>query len=291
MNLQDKFCDLVSSLWYNLKVLVSEVKKKMKYQIELDLIKDITKRIYDETLEFDFVTEFKGEQDVVTTTDLFVESELIKSIKTVFPDDNFHTEEYYHETKLKNRTWIIDPIDGTSNYASGLGLFVVQIALYDQEDIVLSFIYLPVFKKTFYAIKGEGAYLNDQRYFVNDNLKPTNFMISMVGITHKNEEKIYYRRITDFSIKNKYKLRMLGSIGLELALTSEGVFDLFYTNVTNIWDLYPGVLLLKEAGAVLINEKGEDYRLNDLNLFACKNQVVKEMIKKNILIGENNGIN
>jgi myo-inositol-1(or 4)-monophosphatase len=263
----------------------------MKYQKELDLIKEITKKIYDETLKFDFVTEFKGEQDVVTTTDLFVESELIKSIKTVFPDDNFHTEEYYHETVLKNRTWIIDPIDGTSNYASGLGLFVVQIAFYDQEDIVLSFIYLPVFKKTFYAIKGEGAYLNDKRYLIDNNLKPSNFMISMVGITHKNEEKLYYRRITDFSIMNKYKLRMLGSIGLELALTSEGVFDLFYTNVTNIWDLYPGILLLREAGAVLINEKGEDYRLGDLNLFVCKNEAVKEIIKKNILGGEKNGIN
>jgi len=263
----------------------------MKYQKELNLLQAVTKNIYEQTLKFDFVTDFKGEQDVVTTTDLFVESELIKAIKNEFPEDNFHTEEYYHETLLKNRTWIIDPIDGTSNYVSGLGLFVIQIALFDFGDIVLSYIYLPTFNKTYYAIKGNGAYWNDQKYLVNDNLKKTNFLISMVGITHKNEDKYYYKKITDYSIKHKYKLRMLGSIGLELALTSEGVFDLFYTNVTNIWDLYPGILLLKEAGAILVNEKGKDYQLGDLNLFVCKNNAVEEMLKENILMGEEYGIN
>ena len=72
---------------------------------------------------------------------------------------------------------------------------------------------------------------------------------------------------------------MLGSIGLELALMSEGVYDMFYSNVTNIWDLYPGILLLKEAGAILLNERMEAYQLQDLNLFVARNEEVKEILK------------
>ena len=250
----------------------------MSYKKELELLKKITKDIYEQTFELKYSSSFKAEQDIVTSTDLFIEKELTKKIKEVFPLDSFHTEEYNSETLLRDRTWIIDPIDGTSNYASNLCLFVIQIALYDKEDIVLSYIYVPEFKKEYYAIKDMGAYLNDDRYFVDDNRLKSNFFISMGGITKSRSDKTYYMKLLDFAIKNKYKLRMLGSIGLELSLMSEGVFDLFYTNVTNIWDLYPGILLLREAKAILVNEKGESYALGDKNLFVCKNKEVYESL-------------
>jgi myo-inositol-1(or 4)-monophosphatase len=105
----------------------------------------------------------------------------------------------------------------------------------------------------------------------------------MVGITHKTKDKYYYKKILDVAIANKYKMRMLGSIGLELALMSNGVFDLFYSNVTNIWDLYPGILLLREAGAILLNETGNEYSLGDLNLFVCKNEEVLDKLKDLVL--------
>ena len=76
---------------------------------------------------------------------------------------------------------------------------------------------------------------------------------------------------------------MLGSIGLELALASEGVFDLFYSNVTNIWDLYPGILLLREAKAILVNEKGLEYQLGDKNLFVCKNEMILDFLREYII--------
>ena len=129
----------------------------MNYQKELNLIKNITKVIYENTNNSVIKTDFKGEQDIVTSSDLYIEKQLISSIKKVFPDDNFHTEEYNNSSLLKDRTWIIDPIDGTSNYACGLGLFVIQIALYDKNDIVLSYVYAPILNKTYYAIKNEGA--------------------------------------------------------------------------------------------------------------------------------------
>jgi myo-inositol-1(or 4)-monophosphatase len=250
----------------------------MKYQNELRVIEENIKKIFEETSN-NFTTENKGEQDIVTSNDLYIERRLTEVIKKSFPEDYFHTEEYFNETKLQDRTWIIDPIDGTSNYARGLELFVMQLALYDKGDIVFSYIYAPIFAKTYYAIKGEGAYLNGKKFSLSKEMNTNNIMLSLVGFTHKTPDKTYYHKLLSSAIIHKYKLRMLGSIGLELALMSEGVYDMFYSNVTNIWDLYPGILLLREAGAILLNERMEDYRLNDLNLFVARNNEVKEILK------------
>jgi len=257
----------------------------MKYNEELSLLRNNVKEIYDLSRNKVISSNLKGEQDIVTSTDLFIEKELVKTIKAMFKDDFFLTEEYYNLAELRNRTWIIDPIDGTSNYASGLSEYVIQIALFDEGDIQLSYIYYPGQNQEYYAVKDFGAYLNEVRYKVNNRLETT-FMISMVGITHKTKDKYYYKKILDVAIENKYKMRMLGSIGLELALSSNGIFELFYSNVTNVWDLYPGILLLREAGAILLNEKGLTYQLGDKNLFVCKNDKVVQFLKERILKNE-----
>jgi len=255
----------------------------MSYQKEIDLIKKITKPIYETTTKKVFESDFKGEQDIVTTTDLYIEKALVKEIKAVFPKDHFHTEEFHHDTLLKDRTWLIDPIDGTSNYAAHLDLFVVQIALYDKGDIVLSYIYVPKMNKTYYAIKNEGAYLNEKPYLVDDHPQSTSFMMTMVGLTQDRADRKFFNQLMNFAIDHKYKIRMLGSIGLEFAFASEGIYDLLYTNVTNYWDLFPGILLLREAGAMLFNERGQTYQINDEHLFACKNQQAKEILLNKIL--------
>ena len=255
----------------------------MKYKIELELLKRNLELIYQEAIKIAKNIKFKGEQDIVTTTDLFIEKQIIKVIKENFPYDTFHSEEYYNQSKLKSRMWIIDPIDGTSNYAVNLDLYVIQIALYDQDDIALSFVYVPKFNKVYYAIKGEGSFLNDHRILLSNKNQPSNLMISMVGLSHKNEDKSIFKKIINLSITHMYKLRMLGSIGLELSLASEGVFNLFYTNVTNLWDLCPGILLAREAGAILLNEKGLPYQLGDKHLFVCKNEEAKKILLKQIL--------
>jgi myo-inositol-1(or 4)-monophosphatase len=255
----------------------------MHYHKELQLIKKITKPIFEETTQKVFKSEFKGEQDIVTTTDLFIEKALVKAIKEAFPEDYFHTEEYHHDTHLKDRTWLIDPIDGTSNYAAHLELYVVQIALYDQGDIVLSYIYMPSLDNSYYAIKNQGAFLNDQLYQVDDHQQSSSFMMTLVGLTQDHQERQYYGPLMDLAIENKYKIRMLGSIGLELAFASEGVYDLLYTNISNYWDLFPGILLLRESKAMLFNEKGESYQINDKHLFVCKNEKSKEILFSKIL--------
>lgn len=255
----------------------------MQYQKELDLLDKHVKAIYEKAIKSVVDVTFKKEQDIVTSTDLYVEKHLIEKIKSSFPTDLFHSEEFHNQTELKNRTWIIDPIDGTSNYASNLPLYVVQIALYDKGDLALAYVFAPKLDKTYYAIKDQGAYLNGKRYFANDISHQTNFMMTMVGLSHSAKDILIYQKMFNLSVQNKYKLRMLGTMGLELSLTSEGVFDIFYSNVTNLWDLAPGVLLAKEAGALLINQLGKSYQLQDEKLFVCKNEKAKQIVIKEIL--------
>jgi len=254
----------------------------MCYEKELNLLKEITRTIYEETLSLNIDTEFKSTQDLVTSNDLYIERRLIEEIKKVFPNDNFHSEEGHNKTILKDRTWVIDPIDGTSNYAANLELFVIQIAFFDNGETVLAYMYAPKLNKTYYALKDHGAYLNNQRYFANHG-KDLTFMVLLVGMTQKRKNKEYYHKLLDLSIKKMYKLRMLGTIGLELAKMSEGAFDICYTNITNLWDLLPGVLLARESGCLLINEKGLPYKVGDKNLFIARNEKSLAIIEKEIL--------
>lgn len=250
----------------------------MHYKKELALLKTHVPRLYNEVKHQVKTVSFKEGGDIVTTTDLFIEKHLIEEINKVFPKDTFLSEEFHKDGVLQNRVWIIDPIDGTSNYAVDLDLFVVQIALYDNDDLALSFIYYPAVDKTYYAIKGEGAFINGSKYTANDNKKPSNQMLSMVGITNNKTDKKIYWKLLEYSMNNQYKLRMLGSIGLELAIASEGIFTIFYTNVKNLWDLAPGVLLARESGALLFNEKGETYRITDEHLFVVRNDEFRKIV-------------
>jgi len=224
---------------------------------------------------------YKERNEIVTSSDLFIEKELIKVIKKEFPDDNFHSEEFNKFTELKDRTWIIDPIDGTSNYVHHLDLFVNQIALYDKGEIVLSYVYVPRANKVFHAIKGEGAYLNGERIYTTSSNKP-NMLMSLVGISHKTEkDKSYFYHMLDFAYDNNIKVRMLGTLGYELTAVAEGSFIVLYTDVTNFWDIAPGLLLVREAGGIVLNNEGKEYMMGDNHMFCYCDVEIKDRIEFN----------
>ncbi|MDY0210659.1 MAG: inositol monophosphatase [Acholeplasma sp.] len=250
------------------------------YEKELALLRRVIPSIYESSKQRVKEIHFKGPDDMVTSSDLYIETKLIEAIKEVFVTDTFLTEEFHSKATLGKRTWIIDPIDGTSNFGVGLNLFVIQLALFEDNEIKLSVIYYPQEEKFYESVLGEGAKLNGVSYQVLDLNTPQNPMVSMVGYTLKSTEKKYYQKLLDYSVSKGVKLRMLGSIGLELSVASKGIFTVFYTNVKNLWDLAPGVLLAKEAKACLFNEKGEDYKLGDKHLFITKTETLKEEILK-----------
>mgnify|MGYP002398920804 CR=1 FL=1 len=252
----------------------------MKYKKELELLVKSVPEIYHKAVSNETKITFKQRNEVVTSTDLYIEEELIKIIHRQFPDDRIHSEEFNRNTELGDRTWLIDPIDGTSNYVHKLNLFVIQVALYDKGEVVLSYIHVPTISKTFYATKGEGSFLNGKQISVYSLGKQPNRLMSMVGLSHQTEkDKSIFMHLIAFSYKNDIKIRILGSLGYEMAAMAEGSFVMLYTDVTNYWDIAPGLLLVKEAGGLVVNKKGEPYVLDDSHLFMfCDKEIMQEVL-------------
>ncbi|MGD9909862.1 MAG: inositol monophosphatase [Candidatus Izemoplasmatales bacterium] len=249
----------------------------------MNLLKRIIPKVFEATEKSIKQVSYKSKDEIVTSSDLYIEKEIIRSILEEFPNDRFFSEEFHKDSSLEDRTWLIDPIDGTSNYAHGLDMFVVQVALYDHNDFVLSYIYAPRINKTFTAIKGEGAYLNEERIHTEKDTTSPNRLFSLVGITHQSDnDKSMFQEMIQFSQRNKIKLRMLGTMGFEMAHLAQGAFSLLYTDVYNPWDIAPGIVLVKEAGGIISNEFGEPYKIGDTHLFAFANQVVMNEVIQSI---------
>ena len=251
----------------------------MHHRAELEFLQTLIPVLYAKTETRETEISYKQKCEIVTSSDLFLEAEFAKAVRERFPGDRIHGEEYHRETLLEGRTWLIDPIDGTSNYAHGLDLFVIQIALTEAGQTVLSYVYAPKLKKTYHALLGEGAFLNGERISVCREGDPRNRLMTMVGLTHRAEtDKTDFLRMIAFSQKSGIKTRILGTMGLEMALLAEGVFVLLFTDVTNLWDVAPGFLLVKEAGGILLNRAGQPYSLGDSHLIALADETLAEAV-------------
>lgn len=241
----------------------------MPFKNEYELVKESIQNILLELAHIAKKVSIKSNEDLVTTYDTFIEKALIDAILKVYPNDAILSEETHQYTKLKDRTWIIDPIDGTTNFVAGLPLYCIQMALYDKGEIKMSYLYMPQLKKEYYAIKGFGTYLNGKRIYSNQEENLSNNLISFVGIYRKNEngdKNTYLEKAT----KHNMKVRALGSVGVELAFVAEGISLACFTKVKNLWDIAPGLLLCMEAGAYI--EKEGSYQMGVTPLFVWGNK-------------------
>jgi myo-inositol-1(or 4)-monophosphatase len=175
-------------------------------------------------------------------------------------------------------TWVVDPIDGTSNYAVGNPLFVTQIALLEKQEPILSVIYAPILKQEFVSIKGKGSFLNGNKVSVSKKVIGERFSVSFA----KGREMIYsnwYIEVMGSMVKRASTPRVFGSAGIEMAYTAAGKLDCFLSNGCKIYDLVPGYLLIKEAGGLIVNDKGKEWSLKDSFLLAGNRKLVKNIQK------------
>lgn len=254
------------------------------YSKELKFIKEKVITTYKEMINTPLTIEDKGDFDTITNIDLAVEKALIKAIKESYPFDSIISEEYNPEGKVKGRTWIIDPIDGTVNFSRNAYNFGIQIAFFDNNEVVLSYMYFPRLNDEYYALKGLGAYRNGEKivrkvtplkqtimsfsdFFVNDD------------VANSFQERLF------LNLKDKlFRTRIIGSSAVDFASLAIGYTDALVMRTTNIWDLAPGYLLAKESGCSVTNEKGTTYSFTDYALFAYINpqfgNILKEALPK-----------
>ena len=181
----------------------------------------------------------KGPADFVSNADLKAEKIIIEELKNARPYYSIISEEDGSENnKDKNNTWIIDPIDGTTNFLHGVPHFAISIALRSGDEIVSGIIYDPIKDEMFYAEKENGAFFNNKRIRVSKKRELNSCLFAMGG---KSENTV------DLSVRKS------GSAALDMAYVAAGRYDGYFQNDLNLWDIAAGIIILKEAGGI-INE-------------------------------------
>jgi len=228
----------------------------------------------------------KQASDFVTSVDRESEKIIIDTIKEYFPDHHFLAEESLKEFGKGKYCWIIDPLDGTTNYIHGYPVFSVSIALEFEGEIVLGVILDPLRNELFWTEKGTGAYLNCSSIEVsNINIRES---LITTGFPFRSKEMIdpYLKLFKNIFLKVS-DLRRAGSAALDLAYLACGRCDGFFELGLSPWDIAAGSLLIKEAGGVVTDFGGDNHYLMTGNIVAGNPEVHKEIVRevKNIFTG------
>ena len=222
----------------------------------------------------------KGPGDFVTNCDKKVEKILIDELLKARPSYSILSEEIGEINNDDSFKWIIDPIDGTSNFLHGVPHFAISVGLEHNKEIICGIIYDPIKDEMFTAEKGNGSYLNNQRMRVSSRSKLEDCMIFTGGPKReaKNRElalKEYYK----FSIKLLSPIRKLGSASLDMAYVAAGRCDGFWQRNLNYWDIAAGIILIKEAGGFVTDFNGNDTYIESKTILANNSRINKEMIE------------
>jgi len=203
----------------------------------------------------DHVVE-KELNSLVSFVDKESEKQLVKGLRELLPSAGFITEEDTIEDNAREYTWIIDPLDGTTNYLNKLPHFAISIALMHENNLLAGVIYDPSMDECFHAIKEKGAFLNDKRIHVSKKKNLSNALI-VTGFPYTNTYDIEaYMRILKYWLRNTRGIRRLGSATLDLAYVAAGRLDAYYEATLHKWDLAAGILLVQEANGTVTDLDG-----------------------------------
>ncbi|PSN30886.1 Inositol monophosphatase 2 [Blattella germanica] len=215
-----------------------------------------------------------GSWDLVTQYDRRVEKVLVAEISKKFPSHKFIAEENNSEQKTTpeltaSPTWIIDPIDGTTNFVHGFHLTCISIALSIEKEVVLGIIYNPVLDEMYSAIKGHGAYVNNKRLTASKVEDPSNSMIcleSSFACIPSLRDSIMKR--TEACIKVAHGIRVLGSAAMALCYVASGIADAYHIDGLQCWDVAAGALIVREAGGVVLDSSGGTFDMMSHRILA-----------------------
>lgn len=220
----------------------------------------------------------KGAVDLVTQADIRSEKRIIETIREVFPDHAILAEESGLNEGTADCQWIIDPLDGTTNFAHQLGLFSVSIAFAFKGDIVMGVVLNPVAGELFTAVKGKGAELNGCPIKVSDSAAVSESLL-VTGFPY-NFKEIFNPLLTRFSncLSASRGVRRLGSAALDLCFVACGRFDGFWEQNLNPWDTAAGFRIAQEAGASITDFSMGSFTVDKKEILATNGKIHNEMI-------------
>ncbi len=236
------------------------------------------KKIYDRPGKIKFT--LKSKHQVVTVADKLADKIIIKKIRKIFPDHDILSEETGSlDFASKDYLWIIDPVDGTTNFTIKNPLFSVSIALAYKGEVVYGVIYAPILEEFYIAEKGKGAWLNGKRIKVSSE---SNYLKAFHTYCY-GSSKLFYGRQANIYHQKLFlagcEIRQLGAATIEFARVAAGITESIVIPGAHSWDVAVGMLLVREAGGKVTDFKGKNWNLQSKNIMATNGKVHNKLLK------------
>lgn len=222
--------------------------------------------------------EYKGFNDLVSYVDKTAEQQLVASLSALLPEAGFITEEKTKETVGEVYHWIIDPLDGTTNFIHGIPTYSVSIALQKHQELVLGVVYEVNRDECFYAWTGGAAWLNGSKISVSKAPQLSHTLLATGFPYYDFEKKEPYLKVFEEMMQHCHGLRRIGSAAVDLAYVACGRFDGYFEYNLHAWDVAAGAVLVKEAGGELFDFSGNSDFLQKRELLATNGLISTEML-------------
>ncbi len=224
------------------------------------------------------ISNKEGVNNLVTQADFASDKAIRQVIKSAFPEHGIVSEESDEKVSESGYKWIIDPIDGTVNFANNIPICCVSIGLEYKDEMLMGAVYNPIMNEFFFAEKGKGATLNDTSISVSDKADvATSCLVTGFPYTYLDQPngplEVFARLI-----KKGIPVRRLGSAAIDLCWVAAGRFDGFYEHQLHAWDSAAGYLIVEEAGGKVTNLKGEKYSPYEFGIVATNGKIHDELV-------------
>lgn len=232
-----------------------------------------------ESINFDVSDiEFKGLNDLVSYVDKQAEKQLVKNLSKLLPEAGFTTEEETINTRGEVYNWIIDPLDGTTNFIHGIPTYAISIALYEHDKPVIGVVYEINRGEMFSAFKGGKAYLNNKEIRVSGRNALSECLLATGFPYYEFDKQEQYMRLFADMMQKCHGLRRIGSAAVDLAYVACGRFDAFFEYNLNAWDVAAGAYIVEQAGGKIMNFNGGAEFIQQREILATNGRIDKEVL-------------
>jgi myo-inositol-1(or 4)-monophosphatase len=246
----------------------------------IEIVKKTGNYIAEEVKKFDnSKIEVKGLHDFVSFVDKNAEKQLIEGFQILIPDSGFIAEEQTIADNNSNIKWIIDPLDGTTNFIHGLSPFAVSVGLMIDNELVMGIVYEVSLDECFYSWKGAKAFLNGKEIQVSSAQKVKDSLIA-TGFPYYDFDRLpQFMDSLSYFMKNSHGIRRIGSAATDLAYVACGRFDAFYEYSLSPWDVAGGAFIVQQAGGKVGDFNGNNNYLFGKEIIATNAHIYDEFLE------------
>ena len=221
---------------------------------------------------------YKGRADIVTDVDLAAEKAILGLLREEYPDFGILSEESEPIRTGSDYTWVVDPLDGTRNYANGVPHFCTVVGLAREDEVVVGITYDPVRQELFTAEAGKGAYLNGTPISVTESLEMSQSLLSF-DLGYVDEKAGLALDMVRGLWPGVQSIRLMGSAALGIAYAAAGRVDLYFHHSLSPWDIVAGLVLVREAGGTIVDRQGRPAGLRTPSIIASSPHLVSRFLQ------------